>query len=252
MARIRTVKPSFWKHEELSALPPETHMLAAALLGYADDEGYFNANPKLVQAECCPLREDSVSVQDRLISLVEIGYLRLGTAEDGKRYGHIIKFLEHQRVNRPTPSEIKKLHIKWEESSSPHAQITEPSLPEGKGKGREKEKEGKGVRASRFTPPTVERVAAYCQERGNKVDAEAFVSFYASKGWKVGNQPMKDWKAAVVTWEKRPDYGSGKNGNGRVPPPSQPKALEQWAADHNITPKRGETHGDLYARCLAA
>ena len=44
---------------------------------------------------------------------------------------------------------------------------------------------------------------AYCAERGNHVDAQAFVDFYAAKGWKVGSAPMKDWKAAVRTWEKR-------------------------------------------------
>lgn len=54
----------------------------------------------------------------------------------------------------------------------------------------------------RFTPPSVEDVAAYCRERGNAVDAQAFVSFYESKGWKVGNTPMKSWKAAVQTWER--------------------------------------------------
>ena len=52
-----------------------------------------------------------------------------------------------------------------------------------------------------FVPPTPEEVAEYCRERGNKVDPERFVNFYASKGWKVGNQAMKDWKAAVRTWE---------------------------------------------------
>lgn len=55
----------------------------------------------------------------------------------------------------------------------------------------------------RFNPPNVEEVRAYCKERNNLVDAEQFVDFYASKGWKVGNTPMKDWKAAVRTWEKR-------------------------------------------------
>lgn len=62
----------------------------------------------------------------------------------------------------------------------------------------------------RFSPPTLEEVQAYCRERGNKVDAEKFTDFYASKGWKVGNQPMKDWKAAVRTWE-RDDRGYGKS-----------------------------------------
>ena len=55
----------------------------------------------------------------------------------------------------------------------------------------------------RFSPPTVDEVKAYCRERQNKVDPQRFVDFYAAKGWKVGNTPMKDWKAAVRTWEQR-------------------------------------------------
>lgn len=58
-------------------------------------------------------------------------------------------------------------------------------------------------RATRFTPPTVEEVRGYCQERRNTVDPQRFVDFYAAKGWRVGNQPMKDWRAAVRTWEGR-------------------------------------------------
>lgn len=54
-----------------------------------------------------------------------------------------------------------------------------------------------------FSRPTVEEVREYCHQRKNQVDPEAFMDFYASKGWKVGNQTMKDWKAAVRTWEKR-------------------------------------------------
>lgn len=55
----------------------------------------------------------------------------------------------------------------------------------------------------KFRPPTVGEVLAYCRERGNAVDPGRFVDFYESKGWKVGNQPMKDWKAAVRTWERQ-------------------------------------------------
>lgn len=54
-----------------------------------------------------------------------------------------------------------------------------------------------------FTPPTVDEVKAYCLERNNSVDPEQFVDFYTSKGWKVGKDKMKDWKACVRTWEKR-------------------------------------------------
>lgn len=54
-----------------------------------------------------------------------------------------------------------------------------------------------------FKPPTVDAVLEYCVERNNNVDAQQFVDFYASKGWRVGNQSMKDWKACVRTWERR-------------------------------------------------
>jgi hypothetical protein len=129
MARIRTIKPNFFKHEDLSRLPAETQILAAGLLCYADDEGYFNANPKLVQAELFPLRELSVTVHDMLKQLEEIKYIRLGTCQNGRTYGQVIKFLEHQVINRPKPSEIKNLQIEWND----HTQVTDQSLPEWKG-----------------------------------------------------------------------------------------------------------------------
>jgi hypothetical protein len=129
VSRIRTIKPEFWKHEDLSELPPETHMLAAALLNYADDEGYFNANPRLVQADCCPLREDSTSVRRSIDELSRIGYIRLFEGVDGKSYGHVTKFLQHQRVDRPRDSKIKGL----EDSTNSRRTFDEPSAPEWNG-----------------------------------------------------------------------------------------------------------------------
>ena len=54
----------------------------------------------------------------------------------------------------------------------------------------------------RFTPPSLEEVQAYCTERNNNVDAERFINHYTSNGWMVGRNKMKDWKAAVRTWER--------------------------------------------------
>ena len=65
-----------------------------------------------------------------------------------------------------------------------------------------REKQAKEKR-KRFSAPSVDEVRDYCRERGNSIDAETFVDFYASKGWKVGNSPMKDWQSAIRTWEKR-------------------------------------------------
>lgn len=55
---------------------------------------------------------------------------------------------------------------------------------------------------TRFTPPSIDEVKAYCQERGNGVDAERFIDYYNANGWRVGKNAMKDWRAAVRTWEK--------------------------------------------------
>lgn len=54
----------------------------------------------------------------------------------------------------------------------------------------------------RFIPPTLDEVKAYCQERGNNVDPERFMAYYESNGWMVGRNKMKDWKAAVRSWER--------------------------------------------------
>lgn len=54
-----------------------------------------------------------------------------------------------------------------------------------------------------FTPPTIEEIREYCVSRNNNVNPEQFYDFYESKGWVVGNTRMKDWKAAVRTWERR-------------------------------------------------
>ena len=61
----------------------------------------------------------------------------------------------------------------------------------------EKEKRG------RFAPPTLCEVAAYCLERKNGIDPQSFIDFYEAKGWYIGKNKMKDWKAAVRTWEQR-------------------------------------------------
>ena len=71
----------------------------------------------------------------------------------------------------------------------------------------EAEAERKAVKASRprFVPPTVEQVTEYVRQRGSRVDPQGFIDFYASKGWKVGKTPMKDWKAACRNaehWER--------------------------------------------------
>ena len=147
MGRIRTVKPEFFYDEELSALSAEAHLLAAGLLTYADDFGYFNANPRLIRASIFPLREfsgeipeSSGIIPEMLRSLSGIGYIRLGVATDGKLYGHIVKFTQHQRVSHPTPSKIATLSVTWESSGEfPEDSGNLPNDSALKGKERNRE-----------------------------------------------------------------------------------------------------------------
>lgn len=68
-----------------------------------------------------------------------------------------------------------------------------------------------------FVKPTIEEVRAYCDERHNSVNPEAFIDHYNSNGWKVGRNSMKDWKAAVRTWERN-NYGNNSK------QPAKPKS----------------------------
>ncbi|MDR0754583.1 MAG: DUF4373 domain-containing protein [Prevotellaceae bacterium] len=67
---------------------------------------------------------------------------------------------------------------------------------------KEKEKE-KSENAKRFTPPSLSEVENYISEKKYSVDAEAFIAFYTAKDWYIGKNKMKDWRAALITWQKR-------------------------------------------------
>jgi hypothetical protein len=72
------------------------------------------------------------------------------------------------------------------------------SVPQKRREEKRREEE-----SGRFTPPSVNDVREYCESRNNGISAEAFVSFYQSKGWLVGKSKMKDWKASIRTWETK-------------------------------------------------
>ena len=126
---------------------------------------------------------------------------------------------ENQGVGQSPPAELQAAPAPLETSASqnsvpfPTGQVLQDAQGEADG-------ERQAKRAKSFVPPTVEEVAEYCEKRENGVDAEAFVAFYASKGWFVGKNKMKDWRQAVITWEKR----------GRGQPPYQARGSPSGAA----------------------
>ena len=97
-----------------------------------------------------------------------------------------ISFLEKKKQK----SDVAVSDLENENSESPIETLQTPKEQSGGGR-------------KRFTIPTPEEVQAYCDERKNEISGQQFCDFYSSKGWRVGSQPMKDWKAAVRTWEMR-------------------------------------------------
>ena len=100
------------------------------------------------------------------------------------------------------------------------------------GKDRLGENDAPSAPRTRFTKPTIEEVRAYCFERGNSVDAQHWFDYYEANGWKVGKNPMKDWKATIRTWERN-GYDS-KRGSGNTLADrlhSQYEMMNKWAED---------------------
>lgn len=148
MARIRSIKPEFWTDEDIAMLDDKTKLLAIGLLNHSDDEGYFKAHEALVKAAVFPFSDQSLSVHGLLKQLEKSRYLTLFTGTDGKQYGHILNFTQHQKVNRPNPSKIKGFKPITDNSVSDHGQITG-----GKEQGTGSREQGTGNEKQETTTP---------------------------------------------------------------------------------------------------
>lgn len=103
----------------------------------------------------------------------------------------------------------------------------------------------KNEKNNNIVPPTLDMVRDYCNERCNGISAESFIDFYESKGWLVGKTKMKDWQAAIRTWEQ-------KKGFKYVPPKKQYEVKEEpehemtddeWIEMMKNKDKRGDVNG---------
>lgn len=105
--------------------------------------------------------------------------------------------IQKRWANRGIPSDTTGNHSLPNDTKNTEAEAEAEAETEGEGEGY---KADKPPSCSRFSTPTIDEVRAYCAEKGYTVDADRFVDYYTSNGWKVGKNPMKDWKAAVRTW----------------------------------------------------
>lgn len=124
---------------------------------------------------------------------------------DNKRRAGSVK----QDAAEPSTTEQDGAEPSTTEQDEANDHINQESRIKNQESRTKNQREDTGARAKRFTPPTTDEVSAYAKEHGLTLDANRFCDFYASKGWKVGNTPMKDWRAAVRNWagkDKSPPF----------------------------------------------
>lgn len=138
---------------------------------------------------------------------------------DGRKYARIAAYTyraEYRGLDGGPSDGI--MHCRWQvelvQYGGNHRTICDPAkiticgMPEAGEAEKTQDTPGDGEKkprkkAERFVPPTEEEVREYCRERGNSVDPISFVAFYSAKNWMIGKNKMKDWRAAVRTWEQR-------------------------------------------------
>ena len=205
----RIIKESICTSDSLENLTWFEEVLFYRLIVNCDDFGRYDGRPAIIKNRLFPLKDDlpMVDVVNGLIHLSQAGLITC-YEHDGKPYLFLTTWEDHQTIRAkrskyPSPDDGTITHeiickqMRADENicnqvkANVHVIQSNPIQPESNSyKGR------------KFAPPTLEEVKAYCQERGNIVNAERWFDYYTSNGWKVGKNPMKDWRAAVRTWEK--------------------------------------------------
>lgn len=105
-----------------------------------------------------------------------------------------------------------------------------------------------GGKSKRFTPPSPDEVEEYGEEIGYKIDGGRFCDYYASRGWLVGKNKMKDWRAAVRTWRRNDEDKAEAEDDGYTPTWEEADKLYKLAAAAgraNGQPPAPETYGNL-------
>ena len=171
------IPAEIWLDDRLTALDK---MILAEITSLDTGEGCYASNKYL--AEFCGTKENTISIS--ISKLKEIGYLKQ------------ISFDGRQRVLKSCL--IKNQRQTLKKSKAECEKIKGSTLL----KNNIVDNTNRESRAKTKIPPEFEDVKAYCDERKNGIDAQRFIDYYEARGWMIGKNKMKDWKAAVRTWEK--------------------------------------------------
>lgn len=215
--RIRTIKPEFFLHEELFDLEEETglpiRVAFAGLWCAADREGRFLWKIRRLKSQILPYDDCDFS---RVLHALTTRGLVVKYASGDEEFGWIPNFTKHQMINNrekesdlPEPPESAKQAGLTRAPRVEDASSTPLEYAQAEGKGREQGKEsvskGKSPRR-KFKSPTLAEWTDYAQTLDPAFDAVAAAAawnHYEAVGWKVGRNPMKDWKAACRTCHGR-------------------------------------------------
>ena len=210
MGRIRTIKPEFPQSESMGRISRDARLLFILLWTIADDSGRARGSSRMLASLLFPYDDDAGGKIDGWLAELERENCIVRYCVDSNNYLQIHKWLEHQRIDKPSASKIPQ----FDECSrivdeSSRTVLLGPRTKEGTKEGT---KDKKRLRAcAQFTKPTIDEVKAYCESRRNSVSPQKFIDHYEANGWRVGRNPMRDWHAAIRTWES--------NGFAAKPPP---------------------------------
>ena len=226
MAERRMFAKTIIDSDAFLDMPLSSQSLYFHLSMRADDEGFIN-NPRKIQRMIGATDDDlKLLIAKSFIIPFESGIVVI-------KHWKIHNYIQSDRF-KPTvyTEERSLLNVKDNKAYTLDTECIhdgyslETQVRLGKDSIDKDSKESKKT-GKRFTPPTIDEVDAYCKERKNGINAETFYDFYQSKGWMVGKNPMKDWKAAVRTWEKR-DRKDSNESNESNKSNDKLKALEAY------------------------
>ena len=147
----------------------------------------------------------SAAHKRRFVRMLEVRQRRAEAARRNGRKGGNPNFKKGQPnpYYRTTESVMEDNPNITQEITEDNPIVEQSKVEYSRVKKQKESPKGEKKTASRFSAPTVDEVRAYAQEKGYNVDPEHFVDYYTSNGWRVGRNPMKDWRATVRTWASR-------------------------------------------------
>lgn len=180
---------------------------------HGDDDGFVASPRKIARSAGCNDDDMRLLAAKGFIIPLESGVVvitdwKVNNTIKSDRYSPTIYQKEKELLQVDSTGRYS-IGTKLEPECIQNGSIMEPQLSIGK-YSTDKENKADKPPHPRFSPPSVEEVQAYCIEKGYAVDPARFVDYYTSNGWKVGKNPMKDWKAAVRNWNGKEHDRSGK------------------------------------------